>query len=100
MRFSFKINNYHSLFNAIDSFFHVEQIEQIARQTRFITRQRKMTGIGFFCLCVFGVFQQGLSMSLGQLCTHLYKLGISISTESLNERFNNKAVRFMKNLFE
>ena len=100
MRFSPKLNDSTTLSKNIKTFFDKDQIEKLARETGFVKRRRILTGFDFLNLCVFGVFKEGLSMSLVQLCCFLHKSELLISSESLNQRFNNSAVLFMKKLFE
>lgn len=100
MRFSYKLKDSPGLCKNIKSFFDEVGIEDLARSTGFVKRRRLLTGYNFLNLCVFGVFKEGLSASLIQLCGFLFKSDILISSESLNQRFNSSAVLFMKSLFE
>lgn len=100
MRFSLKVKDCLSIVRSLSTFFDRELIKSLAKETEFVRRKRQMTRFGFLHLCIFSVYQRGLTMSLGQLCSHLLQQGITMTTESLNERFNDRSVRFMKMAFD
>ena len=54
-----------------------------------------MTGMAFFCICIM----QGFAASLGTMCGGLKGFSIDMCEQSLNERFTNKAVAFIKRMF-
>jgi hypothetical protein len=86
----------------ISSFFTTEAIEQLAKQSKFVQRENavKVDGRIFLDLIVFNsdkLKQQSLNdLAVALRC----KYGIEISKQSLNERFNNYALLFLKNALE
>jgi hypothetical protein len=85
------------LISAISSFFDKNYIEQIARDTGFVQRDSRLQGIDFFLICVF-IHQKDPFISLNGLCGELIQQDIIISKQSLQERFNDQAVAFMKRI--
>lgn len=86
-----KINEIEQMHNLFDK----KQIEQLAYDTKFVQRKSKLTGVDFFFLCVFA-HQQSHQISLEGLSNELLKDGKIVSKQSLQERFNDKAVTFME----
>jgi len=86
----------------ISSFFTTEEIEQLAKQSKFVQRENavKVDGGIFLDLIVFNsdkLKQQSLNdLAVALRC----KYGIEITKQSLNERFNNYALLFLKNALE
>jgi hypothetical protein len=77
-----------------------EFVDVISRTSGFIKRKSKLDGISFANLFAFGDSQLATS-SLLDLCHELnFTHGISISKQSLDERFNDSAVKFLKQLLE
>ncbi len=86
----------------ISSFFTVEEIEQLAKQSKFVQRENavKVDGRIFLDLIVFNS-DQLKEQSLNDLAVALNcKYGIDITKQSLNERFNQYALLFLKNALE
>lgn len=86
----------------ISSFFTAEEIEQLARQSKFVQRENavKVDGRNFLDLIVFNS-DQLKEQSLNDLAVALNcKYGIDIAKQSLNERFNQYALLFLKNALE
>jgi hypothetical protein len=86
----------------ISSFFTTEAIEQLAKQSKFVQRENavKVDGRIFLDLIVFNS-DQLKEQSLNDLAVDLgCKYGIEITKQSLNERFNNYALLFLKNALE
>lgn len=88
------------LFNNLDfivhPFFTEEEIDQLAKETRFVQRKGKISGRLFFELIVFHS-ETLKSQSLNDLSVTLYdRHDIKIKKQSLHERFNNNAVFFLK----
>jgi Transposase DDE domain len=74
-------------------------LEKLARETKFIQRASKYGVQELVALCVW-LSQNVASTSLVKLCSYLEAhTGVSISPEGLNQRFNEKAVDFLRNLF-
>jgi hypothetical protein len=84
----------------LQDFFEQAEIEEIAKHSEFVKRESEMTGPKFAQMCIGGVTESGLMGSLNELCVLAMKLNADLCTQSLNERFNSKAVRFMEMLFE
>ena len=86
----------------INSFFTAEEIEQLAKQSKFVQRENavKVNGRIFLDLIVFNS-DQLKEQSLNDLTVALNcKYGIDITKQSLNERFNQYALLFLKNALE
>jgi len=85
------------LLEEIKKYFDEEKINRIARETKFVQRERKLGAMNFFCLCVFA-HQKDENISLEGLLAELIKEGVDIAKQSLQERFNDKASFFMERL--
>lgn len=86
----------------ISSFFTAEEIEQLAQQSQFVQRENavKVNGRIFLDLIVFNS-DQLKQQSLNDLAVALNcNYGIDITKQSLNERFNQYALVFLKNALE
>jgi len=86
----------------INSFFTGEEIEQLARESKFVQRENavKVDGRIFLDLIVFNS-EKLKEQSLNDLTVALRcKYGIEITKQSLNERFNNYALLFLKKALE
>lgn len=76
-----------------------EEANALAKQTGFIQRQRQVTGAGFAQALVLG----GLANPEGtrkQLHHQATQAGLEVSVQGLDQRFNEKSVRFMRRLLE
>ncbi|MCP8971387.1 IS4 family transposase [Ectobacillus ponti] len=79
--------------------FSVPHLQELARQTEMIRRNRKCKAQDLVSLCVF-LGQTISSESLVRLCTRLSEAtGVSLSAEALNKRWNERTVKFLKQLF-
>ena len=78
----------------ISKFFDPEKVEQIARDTKFVQRDSALSGMDFFLLCVFA-HQKVDCISLEGMCSELLKDGVSITKQSLQDRFNAMALEFI-----
>ena len=74
-----------------------DRIEEIARKTGFITRQRKLSGYSFLLLLIFEIRTSKLA-SLNNLTIDLEKDGILMSKQALHQRFDDSSVEFVKSL--
>ena len=86
----------------ISSFFTADEIEQLAKQSKFVQRENavKVDGRIFLDLIVFNS-DQLKEQSLNDLAVALNcKYDIDITKQSLNERFNQYALVFLKNALE
>lgn len=96
MKFSGELPEIATIVDTLCGYFDEKRIEQEAKAAKFIQSPRKLTGIGFFCVCIM----QGFGCSLNLMCGTLKGFSISICEQSLNERFTDSAVAFIKRLFE
>lgn len=79
----------------LSTFFEQEQIESIARETEFVERESKLTGMLFLSIFVFGASMYGnptLEQFIGLL--HMYMDDLTISRPGLHKRITDKAVKF------
>ena len=83
---------------ALANFFDQKTLCDLARATRFIQRKSKLCAVKFLTTLMF-VHQQGKNLSLLDLCGDLYaQHGLHIRKQSIQERFNERAVAFMKSI--
>lgn len=89
------------LANRLQAFFTTEKLEQIARQTKFISRSTsRLTGLMFLQMNMFHL-ARGEEKSLNEQCEYLEEtFGISLTKQSLDERYNTYSVAFMKQSYE
>jgi len=83
----------------INSFFTSAEIEQLAREAKFVQRENavKLDGATFLALLVFNS-ESLKKQSLNDLTIDLQtKYDIEIAKQSLNERFNDFAISFLTN---
>lgn len=73
------------------------QVEKIARACRFVQRRSPLTGFIFLKVLIFGFIRHPRA-SLNQLCQTCYDLGVTISPQGLDQRLNEAAVTFLKEL--
>lgn len=80
--------------------FSNEEIEQLARETNFVQRSSRISGVIFLELLVFN--NENLkSLSLNDMTITLkQKHGVDVSKQSLQERFNSHALLFLKKFLE
>ena len=80
--------------------FSKEEIEEIARETGFVKRKSKTRAWEFVCLCCF-MDVEVANNTLVTLCTKLSeKTGILVSNQALDQRLNERCVKFLKKIFE
>lgn len=77
-----------------------ELLRSLAKESKFIQRQRIMTGEAFAKMCILGGEPSGKSVSLPQLSAKGVELGVKMSTSSLHDRFSASSECFMKSVFE
>lgn len=91
--------NLESFIREMSKFFDEEKIEEIARQTGFVERKSKLTGMLFLSLFVFGTIKYGnpsLEDLLGLLNTYIKDF--SLSRSGLHQRLNTQAVIFFERI--
>ncbi|HXV42336.1 MAG TPA: IS4 family transposase [Anaerolineae bacterium] len=79
--------------------FFGKNIERVARQTQFVQRHSKLNGQTFLQALVFGFIQKP-EASLEDLAQGCHELGVSISAQGLDQRFNEASVRFLQTMFQ
>ncbi len=85
---------------AIEQFFADDTLEQLARDTKFVQRDSKITGQNFFDIIVFNQ-EQLKQQSLNDLAIDLTeRYGITITKQSLHDRFNDRALAFLQQALE
>jgi hypothetical protein len=72
---------------------------QVARQTGFIRRQRKLTGAQFLQATVFGWLQHARA-TRHQLYQSLCLTGADLSLQAFDQRFSPQAVRFLRAMLD
>ena len=97
MRFSTKIQSQITVFDELVKVFNFTRLHRLAKETGFIIRSRKLRACDFVRLCVFWSGKRDFP-TLEQMADLLLKRRKRITKQSLNERFNMQAVRFLKRL--
>jgi hypothetical protein len=83
---------------ALVNFFDRKTILELARATKFIQRKSKLCAVKFLTTLMF-VHQQGKDLSLLDICGDLHtQHGLQLRKQSIQERFNERAVAFMKSM--
>jgi len=101
MRLSKRFENQliENLEEEINNFFTEAELNQLAREAQFIQRENKITGSVFLRQVVFKS-KKLKKYSLNDLAIDIKKdHQINITKQALNERFNDKAVDFLKTIF-
>jgi Transposase DDE domain len=79
-------------------FFDHKTIWDLAKATKFIQRKSKLCAVKFLTTLMF-IHQQGKDLSLLDICGDLYtQHGLQVRKQSIQERFNEHAVAFMKSI--
>src|SRR5680860_221359 len=79
------------------SLINKDKIDKIASKTGFVSRQRKLTGFVFMLVLVFEIRKVNQE-SLNKMTIKLEREGVFISKQGIDNRFNDSAVEFMKEL--
>jgi len=80
--------------------FSKDEIEEIAKNTGFVKRKGKVKACEFVCLCCF-MNVEVANNTLVTLCTKLSEeIGVVISNQALDQRLNERCVKFLKKIFE
>lgn len=83
----------------LERLFSSNQVQQVARDETFMQRRSKLKPEFFLQFCSFSGDSLGRK-SLGELCAQLSELySFQITSEGLNQRFDETAVRFLKKIF-
>lgn len=87
--------------NRLAALFDQQALEQQARESHFIERSTSRLSGWMFLELHLLMESSGKDFSLSQMCEELYERhGISLTKQSLDERFNTFAVKFMRQCFE
>ncbi len=81
----------------IQDFFCQEDIEQVARSTRFVQRNSSLNGFIFLQAAIFA-FIDGLEANLDDLAQACADLGVEISIQGFDQRLNPYTVEFLKEM--
>ena len=85
--------------NILD-FFAEKEIENLARESGFVSKESKLSGFKFLDLILFSKFDNE-KLSLNDLSSQTaHKHQIFISKQAINDRFTIKSVRFIKLIIE
>ena len=79
--------------------FFAKNIELLARSTGLIERQRELTGSAFLHICTF-FSSLGSYPTFDQMRGELLRFGIRVAKSSVSDWFDQRAVSFMKVVFE
>lgn len=92
-------NELENFLRQVSRFFDKNIVEEIAKETGFEKRERKLTGLLFLSIFIFGLNKFG-NPSLEQLVgfLKLYLPEIEVKRQSLHERINEEAVEFFKQI--
>lgn len=73
-------------------------VEVVARATRFVQRSSVLSGRAFLQVLIFGFLAKD-SLSLNSLAQVCADIGIDISAQGLDQRITDKAVAFLERMF-
>ncbi len=101
MEYPIDLGTDEDLAKQLEAFFSKDSLEKLARQTRFVERSTsRLTGQNFLMLNVFNQ-ENGKKSSLSDLCDILEDdFGIQMTKQSLDERYNTFAVKFIQACYE
>ena len=89
------------LLGQLKSFFREAELEKLARESRFIERSTSRLSGWMFLQLHLLMESNGKEFSLSDMCQGLSERhGAELSKQSLDERFNTFAVRFMRQCYE
>lgn len=95
-----KTDNWIPFLDTCKQIFSPARLNELAGQHGFKKRNRKIKTEDFIALCALSNHETGMN-SLGQLCARLYEfIDIHVTEEALNQRFNQQAVHFLKDIFQ
>lgn len=81
---------------SLNTILNESEINRIGRLSGFVSRKSKLTAFNFLVSLMFSRFD-GSKLSLNDISNELYdKFECNIKKQSINERFNERAVKFMK----
>ena len=100
MRFEEEYPKSKEISKSLQKIFTSSSIETLGKESEFVKKESPMTGNKFAHLCIGGITEKGQMSTLSELCTLAMQLNVKLCEQSLNERFNSRAVSFMKLIFE
>ena len=77
----------------------IKEADAIGESTGFIQRKVKLSGSAFIQALVFG-FQSEPDLTYGELSQSAATVGLEMSAQGLEQRFSEKAVRFLEKVLE
>lgn len=78
--------------------FFSKEIEEIARQTKFVRRKSEITGLSFLKAMVLGFLEKPDS-SLNEIAQSFLDIGIGVTAQGVDERINAFSVDFLRAVF-
>lgn len=91
------LNDIKSQFIKIGNYFNKDVVEEVAKESKFVIRESKLTGPLFLVVFLLGVdmYEKPSLLELTGLLNMLVP-GLAISREGLQQRINEKAVNFLE----
>lgn len=83
----------------IMGFFSEAEVEQVARETKFVQRSSPLTGLRYLKAMVFGYIENPKA-SLSDLAEVCADLEVKISPQGFDERINAASVSFLRTIFQ
>lgn len=80
-------------------FFSEAEVEQVARETKFVQRRSPLTGLRYLKALVFGYIENPKA-SLSDLAEVCADLEVKISPQGFDERINAASVSFLQTIFQ
>ena len=80
-------------------FFSEAEVERVARETKFVQRSSRLTGLRYLKTLVFGYIENPKA-SLSDLAEVCADLEVKISPQGLDERIHAASVSFMQTIFQ
>jgi hypothetical protein len=80
-------------------FFGEAEVEQVARETKFVQRSSRLTGLGYLKALVFGYIENPKA-SLSDLAEVCADSEVKISPQGFDERINAASVSFLQTIFQ
>lgn len=89
-----------NLVNKVKSLYSSCRLKEIGKESGFVQRDSKLTAAIFLQMLLFRVFDNAI-VSLNDHCVDLaMRYGIEMSKQSLDERFSDRSVEFVRTLLE
>lgn len=76
-----------------------KEADKLGKSSEFIKRRVKMTGSGFIQTLVFG-FQSNPDLTYGEMSQSAATVGIEMSAQGIEQRFNERAAKFLQQVLE